>query len=329
MLTVVCTQTSRYNFQMYDGRPQPNGTKSHLFNQGTSGMYQRSCKVVSIYYTPIKFHTYQDQITITGTYDLMSTFRCYRIKNLLTFDDQSISILYLVSSHQEYITDRVVVNRCTMSNLRPKAATWNTSWSPSSKRDLHQRCGGKVKAFIGDRAMWMRCVCWEVLLFFQCLISFDVTPGPTSADRHQRIQIIDVCCLLDGAGRCYEMPKMFHCTGTSNINYLQGCYLPKKQTDVVYPPTSTYPTYPNDCQLDCIAWGPSEHSSPARVPQSLEAVPSWHCHGHCHPISSNVQICARLEAHFFLQLGMLTGRAFLIFVLLGTVYTNEKLWYIA
>lgn len=48
MPIVVCTQTSRYNFQMYDGRPQPNGTKSHLFNQGTSGMYQRSCKVVYI-----------------------------------------------------------------------------------------------------------------------------------------------------------------------------------------------------------------------------------------------------------------------------------------
>ena len=172
MPTVVCTQTSRYNFQMYDARPQPNGTKSHLFNQGTSGMYQRSCKVV--YFLPIKFHTYRDQITITGTYDLMSEFRCYRIKNLLTFDDQSISILYLVSSHQEYITDRVVVNQCTMSNLRPKAATWNTSWSPSSKRDLHQRCGGKVKVFLGDRAMWMRCVCWEVLFFFNAVDQFDI-----------------------------------------------------------------------------------------------------------------------------------------------------------
>ena len=36
------------------------------------------------------------------------------------------------------------------------------------------------------------------------LISFDLAPGPTSADRDQRIQILDVCCLLDRAGRCYE-----------------------------------------------------------------------------------------------------------------------------
>ncbi len=50
----------------------------------------------------------------------------------------------------------------------------------------------------------------------------------------------------------------------------------------------SYPTYPNDCCLDCIAWGPSEHSSPARVPQCLQAVPWWHSHRQYHPMCISV-----------------------------------------
>lgn len=168
-------------------------------------------------------------ITITSTYDLMRPFRCYRRNNILTFDDQSISILYLVSSHQEM--------------------SINVPWATSDLRLLHgilhgalrvsvtctKDVEGRLRWFLGDRAMWMRCVCWEVLLFFQCgwsiwyhLIWLQVRLQQMDINGYKLLMYVVCLTVLDDVTKCRRC-FIVHARVTLTICRVITC-LKNKQT---------------------------------------------------------------------------------------------------